>query len=41
MAKAKFHKSQRVFEKPVGTWAYIEGPAEMDPRLRRAHQDHL
>ncbi|XSG81185.1 MAG: hypothetical protein ACPW61_08830 [Methyloligella sp. ZOD6] len=24
MAKAKFHKSQRVFVKPVGTWAYIE-----------------
>ena len=25
MAKAKFHKSQRVFVKPVGTWAYVEG----------------
>lgn len=24
MAKAKFHKSQRVFVRPVGTWAYIE-----------------
>ena len=24
MAKAKYHKSQRVFVKPVGTWAYIE-----------------
>lgn len=24
MAKAKFHKSQRVFVKPVGTWAHIE-----------------
>lgn len=24
MAKAKFHKSQRVFVKPVGTWAFIE-----------------
>jgi hypothetical protein len=24
MAKAKFHKSQRVFVKPVGTWAYVE-----------------
>jgi len=25
MAKAKYHKAQRVFVKPVGTWAYIEG----------------
>ena len=25
MAKAKFHKSQWVFVKPVGTWAYVEG----------------
>ncbi len=24
MAKAKFHKSQRVFVRPVGTWAHIE-----------------
>jgi hypothetical protein len=24
MAKAKFHKSQRVFVTPVGTWAYVE-----------------
>ena len=24
MAKAVFHKSQRVFVKPVGSWAYIE-----------------
>lgn len=24
MAKAKFHKSQRVFVRPVGTWAYVE-----------------
>ena len=24
MAKALFHKSQRVFVKPVGTWAVIE-----------------
>lgn len=24
MAKAQFHKSQRVFVKPVGTWAVIE-----------------
>ncbi len=24
MAKAKFHKSQRVYVKPVGTWAYVE-----------------
>ncbi len=24
MAKARFHKSQRVFVKPVGTWAHIE-----------------
>jgi hypothetical protein len=24
MAKAKFHKSQRVFVKPVGTWAHVE-----------------
>jgi hypothetical protein len=24
MAKAKFHKAQRVFVKPVGTWAHIE-----------------
>ena len=24
MAKALFHKSQRVFVKPVGTWALIE-----------------
>jgi hypothetical protein len=24
MAKAKFHKSQRVFVKPVGTRAYVE-----------------
>jgi hypothetical protein len=24
MAKAKFHKSQRVFVKPVGTWAFVE-----------------
>lgn len=24
MAKAKYHKSQRVFVRPVGTWAYIE-----------------
>lgn len=24
MAKAQFHKSQRVFVKPVGTWALIE-----------------
>jgi hypothetical protein len=24
MAKAKYHKSQRVFVKPVGTWAHIE-----------------
>jgi hypothetical protein len=24
MAKAKYHKSQRVFVKPVGTWAYVE-----------------
>ncbi len=25
MAKAHFHKNQRVFVKPVGTWAIIEG----------------
>ena len=24
MAKAKFHKLQRVFVKPVGTWAHVE-----------------
>ena len=24
MAKAKYHKSQRVFVKPVATWAYVE-----------------
>ena len=24
MAKAQFHKNQRVFVKPVGTWALIE-----------------
>lgn len=24
MAQARFHKSQRVFVKPVGTWAHIE-----------------
>ncbi len=24
MAKALFHKSQRVFVKPVGTWAIVE-----------------
>jgi hypothetical protein len=24
MAKAVFHKGQRVFVKPVGTWAYVE-----------------
>jgi hypothetical protein len=24
MAKARFHKSQRVFVKPVGTWAHVE-----------------
>ena len=24
MAKARYHKSQRVFVKPVGTWGYIE-----------------
>ena len=24
MAKAQFHKSQRVYVKPVGTWALIE-----------------
>ena len=24
MAKAKFHKSQRVYVKPVGTWAFVE-----------------
>jgi hypothetical protein len=24
MAKAKYHKSQRVFVKPVGTWAHVE-----------------
>ncbi|MGE0611972.1 MAG: hypothetical protein AB7G34_01170 [Hyphomicrobiales bacterium] len=24
MAKAKFHKSQRVYVRPVGTWAHIE-----------------
>lgn len=24
MAKARFHKAQRVFVKPVGTWAHIE-----------------
>ena len=24
MAKAKYHKSQRVFVKPVGTWACVE-----------------
>ena len=24
MAKAKYHKAQRVFVKPVGTWAYVE-----------------
>ncbi|HIK64444.1 MAG TPA: hypothetical protein EYG02_05380, partial [Henriciella marina] len=24
MAKALFHKSQRVFIKPVGTWAIVE-----------------
>ena len=24
MAKALFHKSQRVFVKPVGTWALVE-----------------
>lgn len=23
MAKAKYHNSQRVFGKPVGTWAHI------------------
>jgi hypothetical protein len=28
MAKAKYHKSQRVFVKPVGTWAYIEAVVE-------------
>lgn len=24
MAKARYHKAQRVFVKPVGTWAYVE-----------------
>jgi hypothetical protein len=24
MAKAKYHKAQRVFVKPVGTWAHVE-----------------
>jgi hypothetical protein len=24
MAKARFHKSQRVFVRPVGTWAHVE-----------------
>jgi hypothetical protein len=24
MAKAKYHKSQRVLVKPVGTWAHVE-----------------
>lgn len=24
MAKAKYHKAQRVFVKPVGTWAFVE-----------------
>ena len=24
MAKAQFHKNQRVFVKPVGTWALVE-----------------
>jgi hypothetical protein len=24
MAKAKYHKTQRVFVKPVGTWAHVE-----------------
>jgi hypothetical protein len=24
MAKAQFHKNQRVYVKPVGTWALIE-----------------
>lgn len=24
MAKAKYHKSQRVFVRPVGTWAHVE-----------------
>jgi hypothetical protein len=41
MAKAKFHKSQRVFVKPVGTWAYVEAVkgrrgADQD-RLRLRH----
>lgn len=26
MAKAKYHKAQRVFVKPVGTWAYVSRP---------------
>ena len=24
MAKAQFHKNQRVYVKPVGTWALVE-----------------
>jgi hypothetical protein len=24
MAKARYHKAQRVLMKPVGTWAYVE-----------------
>ena len=30
MAKAQFHKNQRVYVKPVGTWALVE---RVDPAL--------
>ena len=42
MAKAKYHKSQRVLVKPVGTWAYVEAVVpKWIKGLRRADQYRL
>ena len=42
MAKAKYHKAQRVFVKPVGTWAYVEAVVpKMGEGLRRADEDRV
>jgi hypothetical protein len=36
MAKAKYHKSQRVFAKPVGTWTFVEAVVPNGPRATRS-----
>jgi len=37
MAKAQFHKNQRVYVKPVGTWALVSAVYEDQATGQRSH----